>query len=115
MEIGQQQVDRAKAIAGRDEDRGLAGKRLRSAVFAPAALSSSRSEVVPTATMRPPFARAALSAAAVAARDAAPFGMHLVSAGVVGLDRQEGAGADMQRDLVQADAALARARSAAPA
>ena len=33
MEIGQEDIDRAKAIAGRDEDRGLALERRDRAVF----------------------------------------------------------------------------------
>ena len=54
-----------------------------------AALSSSRSDVVPTATIRPPFARAAFSAVRGRRGDRPPFGMHAVVGGVVGLDRQE--------------------------
>ena len=68
MEIGQQHVDRPEAIARRDEDRGVAGERPECCRPSSAALSSSRSAVVPTATMRPPLARAALSASAVSAR-----------------------------------------------
>ncbi len=45
----------------------------------------------------PPAARAALSAAAVASRHHAPFGMHPMRVRIVGLDRQERAGPDMQR------------------
>ena len=66
VEIGQHQVDGAEFVARRDEDRGLAGKGLQRP-SSPAALSSSRSAVEPTATMRPPLARAALSASAVSA------------------------------------------------
>ena len=66
-----------------------------------AALSSSRSEVVPTATMRPPAARAAFSAAAVSALTVPALGVHAVLVGIVGLHRQEGAGADMQRHHVR--------------
>jgi len=57
MEIGHQHVDRAEAVAGGDEDRGFAGERMDA-------------EVVPTQTMRPPFWRVVLSAAAVAASTA---------------------------------------------
>ena len=66
VEIGQHRVDRAEAVARRDEQRGLAGK-CRQPPSSAAALSSSRSEVEPTATMRPPACRVALSAAAVSA------------------------------------------------
>ena len=54
MEVGHQHVDGLEAIAGRDEDRRLAGERPRSRRRRPRRVSSSRSEVVPTATMRPP-------------------------------------------------------------
>ena len=47
--------------------------------------------------------------------DRAPFGVHLVVAGVFDLDRQEGAGADMQGDAVQRDAASSEALRPAPA
>ena len=90
---------------------GLAGERAGSMPSSPAALSSSRSAVVPTRRCARRRARAAFSASAVSALDRAPFGMHPVVFGVVGLDRQEGAGADMQRD---AYAAPRRAPSAAP-
>ncbi len=42
--------------------------------------------------------------------DPAPFGVHPVFGGVVGLDRQEGARADMQRQRGVADAARAQCR-----
>ena len=47
--------------------------------------------------------------------DPAPFGVHDVVVGVVGLDRQEGAGADMEGQRLVADPALARAPPSAPA
>ena len=61
---------------------------------------------MPTATTRPPAARAALIAAAACGGDLAAFGMHAVLRDVVGAHRQEGAGADMQRDGDALDAAL---------
>ena len=61
----------------------------------------------PTATMRPPLRAPALSASAVLRAHRAPLGMHPVPGGVVRLHRQERARADMQRDAVQRDAALA--------
>ena len=69
-----------------------------------AAVSSRRRDVVPTATMRPPAARAALSGGGGIGGDLAPFGVHAVLGGVVGLDGQEGAGADVQRDEMAGDA-----------
>ena len=55
--------------------------------------------------MRPPAARAALSALGGRRGDLAPFGVHAVIGRVVGLHRQEGAGADVQRHEVPRDAA----------
>ena len=115
VEIRHQHVDRPEAVAGRDEDVGRRRRRARSRRPRRAALSSSRSDVVPTATMRPPAARAALRRVGGLGVDIAPFGMHRVVLGVVGLDRQERAGADMQRHEMPFDAALRRARRTAPA
>ena len=70
----------------------------------------SRSDVVPTATMRPPAARAALSAARRGARHLAPLGVHLVRARVLRLDGEERAGADVQRHEVARDAARVERR-----
>ena len=75
-----------------------------------AALSSRRSAVVPTATIRPPAARAAFSASAVVGRHLAVLGMHAVLGHVVGLHRQEGAGADVQGDEVLADTPFGQGR-----
>ena len=55
--------------------------------------------------MRPPRARAALSASAVSAETCPISACILWSVGVVGLDRQESAGPDMQRHEVPLDAA----------
>ena len=77
------------------------------------ALSKSRSEVVPTATMRPPAARAAFSALRGRGVEAAPFGVHAVPVGVVRLDRQEGPCPDVQGQPVDSDPA--RAQRAPPA
>ena len=73
---------------------GRTGRRSSAA----AAVSSSRSAVVPMATMRLPAGRAALISARGRLRHLAPFGMQPVRARVVGAHRQEGAGADMQGD-----------------
>ena len=80
-----------------------------------AAVSSRRRLVVPTATTRPPAARVRSTAAMAVASISPHFGMHHVIPGVVGLDRQEGAGADMQRDGDPRDAALPPGPPAAPA
>ena len=54
MEIGQQQIDRAEAIARRDEERGLAGERRDRAARRRRRFRAGAALVVPTATMRPP-------------------------------------------------------------
>jgi hypothetical protein len=51
-------IDRAEAIARRDEDRSLRVERLDGAVLGRSA--NRRNEVVPTETIRPPLARRAL-------------------------------------------------------
>ena len=68
----------------------------------PLALSIRRSEVEPTATMRPPARRVAFKAAAVSALTPPHAGMHDVIRGVFGLDRQEGPRPDMQGHGVRA-------------
>jgi hypothetical protein len=42
MKIGHQDIDRAKTIAGRDEDRGVAGKRIYGAIVRRRALQQSQ-------------------------------------------------------------------------
>ena len=98
-------VDRAEAIAGRDEDRRSRRRRARSvAVVGRGAFEQAQRRSCRRRRRGRRGARAALSAAAVAASSSAPFGVHAVAAGVVDLDRQEGAGADMQREAAQRDA-----------
>ena len=59
--------------------------------------------------MRPPLARAALSAAAASGRHRAELRVHAVLVGVLGLHGQESAGADMEGDEDAPDAALVEA------
>ena len=72
MEIGQQDIDRAEAVARRDEDRGLAGKRRDRAVLGRGAFQqpqrggADRDDAAAGA-------RAALSARGGLGGDAAPF------------------------------------------
>ena len=54
MEVGHQHVDGAEAVAGRDEDVGLAGERRDRAVRRARRSRAAAATVVPTATMRPP-------------------------------------------------------------
>ena len=66
--------------------------------------------MVPTATMRPPAARVLRDRRRGGRVDRADFGMHAWSLGILGLDRQEGAGADMQGDGDPRDAARLQGR-----
>ena len=66
MEIGHQQVDGAEAVAGRDEDRGLAGERPKRAVLAGRAFEQPQRRRADRDDA-PAARRAALSAAAVSA------------------------------------------------
>ena len=68
------------------------------------AVSSSRSEVVPTATMRPPPAAGTIELFRGLGGDLAPLGVHPVVVGIVRLDRQEGSRPDMQSERDHADA-----------
>ena len=79
------------------------------------ALSSRRSEVVPTATMRPPRALHRVQRRRGLRRNDATLGMHLVVCRIVGLDRQKRARTDMQRDEMPFDAGLRPARQKARA
>ena len=86
--------------------RSVSPRNGRTVPSGAAAVSSRRRLVVPTATTRPPAARAVLIAAAAASADLAALGVHPVAGDLVGADREEGAGADMERDRRPRDAAL---------
>ena len=102
VEIGQHQVDRAEAVARRDEDRrSRRQKALQLPVLAGGAFQRAAARSCRPRRCARPWRATAFSAAATSARHCAAFGMHLVAVGVVGLHRQEGAGADMQRHLVR--------------
>ena len=62
-----------------------------------AAVSSRRSAVVPTGMTRRPAAIVGGDGVGGLGADLAPFGVHAVQRDVVDLDRQEGAGADVER------------------
>ena len=101
MEIGDERVDRAEAVAGRDEDRGLAlegpdGAALVGRAFDQARRSRADRDDPPAARARGVERRRGRGV------DASPFGVHLVIARVVRLDRQEGAGADVQGHAMEA-------------
>ena len=105
MEIGQQHINRLEPIAGRDEDRGLAGEGRRSSHLAAAADSRSRKLVVPAAMIRPPVARAWFSASAVAPLTSPHSACILWSGRILGLDRQETCPRRHAASRVQGDAA----------
>ena len=96
MEIGQEQVDRAEAVARQDEEPGLAVE------FAdPAALvGGAFEEAQARRSDRDDAAAAGAGGVDPGGRlgtDHPAFGMHPMPARVLGLDRQERAGPDMQR------------------
>ena len=95
MEIGHQRVDRAEAIAGRNEDRGLAFERPDRAGFVRRAFDQARRGGADRDD--PPAARARRVERRCGRRvDASPFGVHSMIARVVRLDRQESPRADVQ-------------------
>ena len=77
----------------------------------PAALSSARTTVVPTAMTRAPRARAAATAAQASATHLDEFGVHDMRADGVGAHRLKRPGAHVQRD----EGAIARRAPAASA
>ena len=99
MKIGQQNIDRAKAITRRNEDRGFAAERLDRAVLGGSTFQQPQrggADRDDAATLR---ARR-IERVGGFAGDHTPFRMHLVSGGIVRLDRQERPGPDMQREPV---------------
>ena len=91
-------INRAKAVAGCDENIGNCFIRLHNAVLR-AALSINRNEVVPTQTMRPPFSLNLIQSGCGVWRHLAPFAMHFVGVNIFNFDRQKSARPDMQRHL----------------
>ncbi len=95
MEIGDQAVDRLEAVARRDEDRRVVFERMDAAglvggAFEQAQAGRADGDQAATggADLVEPLGRVGV--------DAAPFGVHLVVARVVGLDRKKGSGADVE-------------------
>jgi len=104
--IGQHRVDGAEPIAGVMKS-AVSPANGASVPSSAAALSIRRSDVEPTAIMRPPLRRTALSAAAVSAPTVPHSACILMRGGVLGLDRQESARPDMQRHPHHVDAVRA--------
>ena len=77
MEIGQQDIDRAKAIARRDEDRGLARKRLDGAVLGRSAFEQPQRGGADRDDTAAPGAGRVQRGRGLGS-DAAPFGVHPV-------------------------------------
>ena len=91
-----------KPKAGFDEQRRLPRPCAHPAALGRRGLDQAQ-RVVPTATTRPPPARQASIASAASAPISAAFGMHDMILDPLRLYRQEGAGADVQRDRRAAD------------
>ena len=102
VEIGHQAVDRAELVARRDEDVGVALERADDAVCAGRAFQQAEAG---GADGDDPAAGGAGAVQAVGGGgvDPAPFAVHPVVVGLVDLDRQEGAGADVQGQGLAAD------------
>ena len=77
MEIGHQQIGGLEAVAGRDEDVGLAGERPHGAVLA-AAVSSSRSDGGADGDDASAGGARAIERGGGVGGDLAPFGVHAV-------------------------------------
>src|SRR5208337_2456850 len=96
MEIGQKGVDRAEAVARRNEDRGLAGERPNAAALVRRGLDKAGG-----GRAYADDAPAALARGVQRPRrrliDRARFSMHPMVARVLGLDGQERSSADVQR------------------
>ena len=105
MEVGDQAVDRLEAVAGRDEDRGVALERPDRAVLVRRAFDQAQAGRADRD--QPPARRARTRSAA--RRSAASIRPHsaciLWSSVSLGLDRQERARADVQGQRLAADPA----------
>ena len=99
MEIGQERVGGAKAVARRDENGGVAGERLERTVLIRRTFQQTqcrRADGNDAAAFRPHCVQGVRGRSG----HLAPFRMHTVRFDVVGLDRQECPCADMQRHAV---------------
>ena len=115
MKIGQQDIDSAKPIARRDEDRGVAAERLDGAVLARRAFQqpqrggADRDDAAALARVprsAPPPSRAEMQPHSACIR---------CSEVSSDLDRQERPCPDMQRQAMDVDAAAAQRSPPAPA
>ncbi|MNT08076.1 hypothetical protein D3C72_1428050 [compost metagenome] len=106
MEVGHQHVAGAEAVARRDEDGGVAVEGLDHAVLGGRAFQQAKRGGADADDAAAGGADGVQGGGGLG-RDLAPLGVHLVVGGVIGLDRQEGAGADVQGHGVGGDAARA--------
>ena len=110
MEVGHQHVDGPEPVAGRDEERRLAGERrgschrLAGGRLQQPQRRGADGDDAPAGGARGVEGRGGVGG------DLAPLGVHAVLGGVVGLDGQEGAGADVQRHEMAGDAARVQRR-----
>jgi hypothetical protein len=105
VEVGEEAVGCPKAIAGGDEDGGVAFERVDPAGLVRGAFEQPKGR---GADRDDPAAGGARGVEAFGGsrRDAAPFLVHDMVVRVVGLDRKKGAGADMERQRFPKDAGL---------
>ena len=90
-------IDRLEPVAGRDEDRGFAGERPDRAVLGRRRLQQPQRRGA-DGDDAPAGGARAIEGGGRLGGDLAPLGVHAVFGDVLGLDRQEGAGADVQGD-----------------
>src|SRR5438552_6405574 len=102
MEIGHQHVGCPETVARGDEDVGRSGPGLDPAVFARGTFQEAQRRRADSHDPPSAFPCCIERDRRLAAHGAG-LGMHLVVGGVVGLHRQEGAGADMKRDEAALD------------
>src|SRR3546814_8407051 len=106
VEVGQQRVDRADAVAGEDEDPGLAGERLQLAVHQ-RALERAHHRGADRDDATTGGARASHLFDQFGA-DVEPFAVHAVPCDVVHAHGLERAGAHVKRDVAELQATLAQ-------
>ena len=105
VEIGHQDIHGLEAVAGGDEDRGIAGERRDRSILAGGALQEPQGRRANRDD--PPAPRPCLVERLRGLRaDGAPFRMHPVIGRIVRLHRQEGPRPHMQRHEVAVDAAF---------
>ena len=109
VKVGEQTIDDAEAIAGCDEEPGFAASRAKTSVLGGASLQRPHHGGADGDHAAAPITGARDRLDRVPGQ-VVTFGMHSMIVGIVGADREEGPGADMQGDERMGDAALLEPR-----